>query len=277
VYERYCAAAQEVAREYSEAPPAPAPWGIQGYKGTCWGKASAGLRDDGAILQVSGSWASAARLLELPYTGVPRLDIQATVWGCPQPAMVPGDVAAASVAARAGRKGKPWKVVHLNGHGAGDTAYLGSRNSEMFVRVYDKGAESEGEAGYEGSVRYEAELSGGTAQEAFTALARVGADENACADRVQSYLLARGVSLPVWVSRETLQRRIVAKEASNADATLAWLASAVRPSIRRLIDEGLTYELLHRILFGLPSDKGLEWIEATDGARVVAISTKLRD
>ena len=276
VYARYIRAAQEVAYNYSEEAPTPKAWSFQGYEGTHWGEASAGRREDGCILQVSGSWASAVRLLELPHTGVPRLDIQATVWGYPQPALVPGEAAAASVIAREGANGRPWRVAHICGFGNGDTCYIGSRQSDVFARIYDKGAQDESNEDYAGAVRYEVELKGRTASAAFAALARAGGDEVACADWVQSYLLARGLSLPEWVSVETVRRRAVEKAASSTDETLAWLANGVRPTVRRLLDAGLTYELLHRILFGQPAESGLDWLDKTDGGHVVSIGTKLR-
>jgi len=246
-YEVYRQYIQDLCRFYTGEAPTSG-WGFQGYTGEIAGKAASGLRPDGAILQVTSSWADAADMLAMPYTGVPRLDIQVTAWGHASPATVPRKVADASFAASREVEHRPWEVACYDKYGKGDTAYLGSRNSEWFVRVYDKGAES-GQEEYAGAIRYEVQLTGRTAAKVYGELAQKWEDPHRKAAVVAGYLAARGVALPEWVSVGSVPRDVVRKEESSTDAKLRWLATQVAPTLGKLMRAGVSYEQLHEVLF----------------------------
>jgi hypothetical protein len=226
------------------------PFTAQGYRGEKVGKASYGVRQDGCMLQVTGSWALHPALLAVPQTGVPRTDYAVTVWGLPRASSVPRETGLASrVAARASKR-KPWQVTGYDGEVKGDTAYLGARTSETFVRVYDKGAQTD-EPFYEGSVRYEVQSKNRHSQ--ANLLYYSGGDNTAyrAASIVQRELRNKGVSLPddlLLLAPEAPANP--GKEVSSLDRTLQWLVSGVGPTVARLEAEGVPYELLHRLLFG---------------------------
>jgi hypothetical protein len=225
-------------------------WAAQGYRGEKVGAAAFGTRDDGCMLVVTGAWAVHPALLQVPYTGVPRTDTQVTIWGLSRHAERPKLVGALSrrAAARCGRK--PWHVPIWDGDRKGDTAYLGSRGSDEFVRVYDKEKES-GDEGYAGALRYEVQASGARSAQYYKALASAGGSPYAALGVVQGALARKGVSLPGAILREAAPSPVCTPPpASSLDSTLKWLVSGVAPTVARLEREGVPYELLHRYLFG---------------------------
>jgi len=223
------------------------PWAWRGYVGSQAGAAAWGLREDGAILQMSGQAAAWGALRDLPYTGVPRLDVQCTVWGQAQPEGVPRAAAAASERARKGAIGRPWRIRFEDGHGAGDTAYLGSRASAWFIRIYDKGAES-GEAQYAGSVRYEVEMHDEHATKVYGSRAREGMVGSTAASIVRGYLVQRGVEETMPVSVGYTEPARLPREETPTERTLNWLGEGVAPTIARLLGAGLTRQALCGIL-----------------------------
>lgn len=247
-YAEYRFVARKAANEDEEAPTCGRPWSFQGYKGAAWATAAAGKRDDGCILQISGPAAHNPYALDVGCSGVPRLDIACTVWGLPSPEAQPRKVALESLKARMGAQGRPWEIRHIDGFGNGDTCYLGSRTSETFIRIYDKERESPNEAAYKGAVRYEVEFKGRTAEAALFEVAWHGGSTEVCVGLVAAALLRRGVSLPDWIQVEQASGLVVEQTKSDAETSLAWLATQVAPTIRRLASSGVSFFRLCDIL-----------------------------
>jgi len=260
VFERYRSAVVELAYSYDPTAQTRA-WGWLGYTGVQASTAACGIGPQGAILQVSGALSHSAVLLDLPRTGVPRLDVQVTTWGEPAPAQLPGYVSRETLAAREGANGRPWKVALINGFGAGDTCYIGSRKSDNFIRVYDKGAES-GESAYAGAVRYEVELKAEAAEHAYAAMVQAGTEASDCAaSLLKGILAARGVTLPKWVSVPAKARHQAIRPEFSIDRSCRWIQDQVAPTVARLLREGVEYELMHRLLFGQPHSWDLQYVE----------------
>lgn len=128
-----------------------------GYQGTASRHVFYGVRHDGAYLRLSGepahvwwrdAWQIAGRCS--------RLDVQATIEGV----RAGRDLAreARNAADRAPKlKGRPVEWQYLETRAKGCTAYVGSRTSARFLRLYDKGAE-ERTGHLTGRWRYEVEL-----------------------------------------------------------------------------------------------------------------------
>lgn len=254
-YERYAEYAAELGRAYTGRAVVE-PWGWQGYKGGKVGKASFGLRDDGAILQVSGGWASTPDFDDLPQTGIPRIDVQVTVWGIDNHSQEPARCAELTDAARKGVPSRPWKVRLENTHGDGDTLYVGSRQSDSFIRIYDKSKESKDEM-YEGAVRFEVQFSNEAARIAYKSLSRASFSPHRCAQIVAGSMANRGLGLPEWVSVEEPVLCQVRKEASDLDTKLLWLRTQVAPTVETLLASGVTYDAVFGALFGRASVSGL--------------------
>ena len=223
------------------------PWAWRGYVGASAGQAAWGIREDGAILQMSGQAAAWGALCDLPYTGVPRVDVQCTVWGLSSPETVPRTAAALAARAREGATGRPWSVRLEDGHGDGDTCYVGSRQSAWFLRIYDKGAES-GEAQYEGAVRFEVEAHDECAAALYGSRQKGPLVGATAAGVVAGYLAHRGLRqmLPVSVGYTAPAR--VPREVTPTERTLNWLGEGVAPTIARLLGAGLTRAQIGGIL-----------------------------
>lgn len=255
-FDRYENAARSVAALAINAPPACA-WGLQGYRGfqvasVCWGE-----RDDGCILQVSGGLADEVPFYGPHWTGVPRLDMQVTVWGLENHASVPRAAADLSEHHRGASIGRPWRITYIDGRGAGDTVYLGSRQSEVFVRIYDKAAET-GDEEYATAVRFEVELKGEEAARVYSALpAGFEAHRAYCAGVVRGRLLARGLDLPDWVQVSSLARGKTTRTSPTTASRIEWLRKQCVPTIRRLEEAGLTRAQLDGILFPTTTDDHL--------------------
>ena len=243
----YQGAVRLVSDTYGYQEESPKAWSWQGYKGAQQGAACWGLREDGCIFQVSGEAASYAALLDLPYTGVPRLDIQVTTWGQVAPYAQPELVALASEKARAVCSHRPWSIQLVRGFGGGDTCYLGSRSSAWFVRVYDKERES-GEAQYETAVRYEVEAHD---EEAMALWDKVGGRDlpkEVLAGLVGGYLGKRGYDLSGLLQVATGTPPWVPRAKTSTARTLQWLGEGVAPTCARLNRAGVSQEALRGLL-----------------------------
>lgn len=218
-------------------------WRWQGYRGWKLGNVAVGAREDGMMLQASGALAAEVVDLRLPWTGVPRIDLQVTYWYDRHWAGVAADVAERSTVARAGQKGRPWKVAHINGMGAGDTCYIGARGGETkFLRCYDKWLESDRNEAWRYAWRYEAELTDGHGRYALGTLEDVGQSEATVAGMVNAYYAERGVRLPELLGAECYQASRIAREPTTNERRLEWLRRQVRPTIDKLLASGVSYE-----------------------------------
>lgn len=228
--------------------PVGAPWAWRGYYGTDFGVVQVGRGPQGCILQCSGSRAAAVRELAPPWTGVPRVDVAVTVWYKRDPGGELEMMADGSAAASRDAGGAAWRVSHIRGYGSGDTVYLGSRRSEVFCRIYDKGRESEGKAGYENALRYEVEVKGSWGARLWEGEARAAPDRHWLASQVQSVLRGRAVylALPEQVACPVVPRET--PEEATDDSRLAWLHNQVRPAVDRLLKSGVHYTRVLEVL-----------------------------
>jgi hypothetical protein len=245
----YARAVWALGQEAGEGATEARPWSFQGYSGESRASASWGERADGCILQVSGPLAHSVILLDVPYTGVPRLDVEITTWGEASPDTRPRAVADESDRARRLVHHRPWKVRLEDGKGDGDTAYIGSRSSSLFIRVYDKQKESKGKPDFVGAVRYEAEYHEEEAVQVWAKLGTSGGNPSACAALVRGALHSRGVLLPEWVQVPAMCREVPRSEVTSTAQSVEWLRRSVRPTLRRLEAAGLTRQELWDILF----------------------------
>lgn len=128
----------------------------------------------------------------------------------------------------------------------GDTLYLGSRQSPLFLRIYDKSKEYKLQRG--SVYRFETE----SKQHRGDRLAKAMAS-NAynLADWITGQVVrdfdSRGVTLPSKFARAenlpTLELGI-----TTSEATLRWYRRQVAPSVKRLLSEGVSRETIQRDL-----------------------------
>lgn len=224
------------------------PWSWLGYRGITTGLVQAGVSAQGAILQASQWAAQALRELYPPYTGVPRADIQVTVWYDADPGEMVQTISERSADSSKLAGGRAWRTALVKGYGNGDTAYLGARTSDRFLRVYDKGRERGEGSGYENSLRYEAELKNEEAAAVWAGEAIQAPGRDWVAAQVRRYLRDKGVylALPDTLRSPEMWRRTTPP--TTTDSRLAWLRNQVRPSLDKLVADGVSLEHIREVL-----------------------------
>lgn len=188
------------------------------------------------MLRISGEWASTAVEMLAMMGGKPkitRIDVQVTVGRI-------YDVA--DTAERTAEAVRLWQAENrqashpkprlILGYGQGDTFNLGSRSSETYIRVYDKSREQslEGPPWY---WRYEVELKGQRAIQAFEMICMSGHTQEACREVVEAYCDARGIPLP-WGKSTTWEPAELPRPDTDDEKALTWLKTQVRPTVVRL-------------------------------------------
>jgi hypothetical protein len=228
--------------------------GWQGYRGEQAGPIMVGLRPDGVVLRASGVGARAAlekvRGLAVKPT---RIDVQVTVeYGTVRG--LPQRLKRAAMRARAGRQGAPYRVKLIDGCGDGDALVIGDRSSEAFGRSYDKYRETlqkykesvalkrELAQGFpDGSWRYEVEYKGSKAQTVHERLLNAEFERAVVGD-VRGWYADHGIDVPV--SDDWLPAVREAKYVPDDERSLAWLRSAVRPTVDHLAARGRLAEVI---------------------------------
>lgn len=213
---------------------------VQGYKGTRVGRTFVGLlKGQGVLLAASGAASHWLVSVEgLQPDNVSRIDVQVTVWGESDVGHIPKQVAAKSHAARFGAMGRPWKVRLEDGWGDGDTAYLGSRSSDVYCRCYDKGRES-GEAYYKKAIRYEVEFKRQWAVRCHSHLVGGNGGRFAAYDTVARTYERRGVALPAIRPLGAPMEPPREDVADEIERKLKWYQEQVAPSVARLLTMGV--------------------------------------
>lgn len=230
-YERANAKLQQWANEGHDV----SSWDWMGYSGFACAGLSWGTRNDCDLLRLSGS---TAETLFDDYCRLPgncsRIDVAMT-FTLAHPI--------AGVASRAYRNlailqepahTRNYSLI-VNNRG-GETLYVGSRASDQFGRLYDKGIEDGGRVPGE-RWRYEVEFKGARAVQALARLTSTADRRTMYVALVQSFFLSRNVALP------SMQRGLeielpVAVEHKSIDRQLAWLRRQVAPVVARLLDKG---------------------------------------
>lgn len=222
---------------------------LLGYKGVICGKSFVGEREDGLLLRAtggaSGGFYEACYLEDMH---VSRLDLAVTVW-IKNPTTHIGREARLDAAYHRltnPKEGKR-KISSVDSEDGGYTLYIGSKSSEHFCRLYDKGAEA-GNDYYAGSWRYEIELHNDSAtQAARYILANSLQMETVVASTVRQYYTARGVKVPWYTADELNALRPLRLLESDDSRSLRWLAAQVKPTVARLRARGYTSSVLEAL------------------------------
>ena len=223
-------------------------WAWQGYIGWSIGGLSIGERVDGSILRASGRVAQA--YLEAGYPighNVSRLDLCIDLWNEYPPDT---NITLHNVETLDYRFSHPknrYNVACVNGYGDGDTLMIGSRESPVYIRIYNKEAQSNGEERYKGCTRYEVEYKGEVAKEILHrgGIRRGGA--SGIADEVVGLLHRRGVDISGYVSSNGHSARPAPRISTTDERKLEWLRTQVQPTVKGLLtrhDVGLILRAL---------------------------------
>lgn len=137
----------------------------------------------------------------------------------------------------------------LTGSPDGWTAYFGSRHSQLYFRLYDKGGARGETPGW--FMRYECEIKGDLANVALHKLGTLPASE--VGEFIASYVWGKykekGLAEYNFSYQGYKVELKVPKHTSDAFAKLAWLATSVRPTVEHLTRIGYFHEVLSALGF----------------------------
>lgn len=143
--------------------------------------------------------------------------------------------------------GQPRSAKLVQDTDRGETLYIGSRQSDVFLRFYDAGiAHETHRAGCRW--RYEVELKGSRATDAAALLYKATSQELATAALVRTAFTDRRVTCPVLL--EDLRCKVRSRETTDLDRRLDWLAGQVAPSVARLVADGYIEAALEALGLG---------------------------
>jgi hypothetical protein len=224
-------------------------WRWMGYLGWHAGRASVGTGPQGSVLRLSGDLADQAfGEATAACDHVSRLDIAATVrldgqdW---------------RYEARRWAEYQAWLKEHEGDYAGrymedtrgGATAYIGSRTSEVLMRIYNKEGECKKSGDraelerYQNCHRYELELKNGRACSTAATLSSVENREAAILGWLSGFLSTRGVAT-LDLTPEKIDLVPGFRRRSDTDSKLGWLASQVAPTMRWLVDHGQTEHVI---------------------------------
>jgi hypothetical protein len=113
--------------------------------------------------------------------------------------------------------------------------YIGSRASDVFVRIYDKFEESKQEE-YKDCVRFEVEIKGRASKQLWKHMYESGAGVGYLVKLLVDVLRERGIDLGIG-SFDHIPTITLKKERTSVESTLAWLYRSVGPAVGRLVPE----------------------------------------
>jgi len=219
---------------------------LYGFVGQRTRHAFHGEKQERMLLQVSGARAQRGIMLFRQHDSCARIDIQLTV------RIAPGAVnrwldAAYDVAQNwRGTRGKKVDVTYRGGIDGKETVYIGSKKSDILIRLYDKFRESRDEQ-YRDCVRLEVQLRKKPAQAIFDYVCENGLGTRYLCQVLCWYLARRGISTD-WIKDNWSYVRPPKPDTPKESVTLSWLDTQVRKVVTRLSAEW-GWTRIFRILF----------------------------
>lgn len=222
----------------------PRSWGLADYKGWSCGHVQVGVSDQRCLIRASSDVAALnwKRIVELS-DNVTRFDVQATI--ITQSSVTRRIDKHKAQALRFSKRHNEKPVVRwIADNRGGYTLYLGARESNVFGRVYDKWAREQVEH-FRNCVRFEVQFQYQLAKTVARGCAAQASPISRFCAHVSQFLESRGVEPPALDNDEA--RYSCSRTRSDSDKKLLWLATAVRPSVMSLIDEGRGQEVLQAL------------------------------
>lgn len=223
------------------------PWHWRGYKGENVGGIRWGERPDGLIVILSGIDAQAFWSTFAPFsTNCSRVDLAATV-ELPRCNRRVVQEHLSMIRDEMPARKKKFNCTHVeNVVGVGETLYIGSRASDQFGRVYDKGAQMGDPRLMHRLWRYEVEFKDARAKTVLRSLYQDHASPclaGVIRATVYNWFVDRLVIPPFDPTRQAgVSLELSAKVVSDSQS-LAWLSKQVRPTVARLMARNLTAEV----------------------------------
>lgn len=219
-------------------------WRGLGYAGTVCGSVSVGIGEQGAIVRLSSGVARDEWVKPfLCSTNTTRLDVQVTVRFGVEASVKLREHWEAIGRVRQ-KMAKPQKAKLISDHAGPQTIMLGSRSSDRYGRIYDKGLESQLPE-LQGAVRYEME----TKNIVASTLAKILAQEPLERARVIPPLLQ-------WIQKRTGPLGLATYSAEGVPCPgksraghdkIRWIGTSVRPCVTELVRLGRLKEVIEAL------------------------------
>lgn len=242
-------------------------WGFSGYEGFKCGSVQLGTRADSTCLRVGSglafeNWSKVYHAAE----NFTRVDLQLTLQMARDPQKIIPTIYRRLLSQKKKKKNAP-QVTLLKSSNGTSTVYLGQRQSERYLRCYDKGRESKLDY-FHNSIRFETELKGPLCLSVLRAMSSSKRPAGWAALYVSRYLMDRGLDL--GQSPGDLYTVSVPRRRTDAQRRLRWLEEQVSGSVRFLVASG--HLIAVRRWFEscqqpLVAGEGLQLVKANRGGR----------
>lgn len=209
----------------------------KGYEGYGDDYFFVGSREDGYLREIKSSAADYLYAMVVIESDNPsRIDAQVTIRYESEPvAKIDAHAQEAEVFNSSLHEKKQRVLQNVSDSKQGRSLYIGSRDSDVFGRIYHKWAKSREEK-YIGCVRYEIQFKDGYA-DAITRTMPMERYQRAIyiAQLVRRWFLDRGVIVPIDTRGGNTRVPRPELPKTNVDSTMAWLKTQVNPAVKRLL------------------------------------------
>lgn len=219
-------------------------WTFSGYRGLAAGSVQFGDRDDGVCFRLGSHMAKKNwRTVFETCRRASRIDLQYTLRFECDPAQI---IARHYRQAKREKKRCPGgpSFSMFSPSDTSSTLYLGSRSSDVFMRIYDKWRESKSDA-WSKCVRFEMELKNNPATSFAHSLLTEGSDGGPIIAEISRLLEGRGQT--PWITETRRASFDAPLPASDDSRSLTWLATQVAPVLERLFEKGKGEEALRAL------------------------------
>lgn len=210
------------------------PWRMAGYDGWCTYGLQYGEREDSTIVRLSSDIADRDwfEFYQIADT-VTRIDVQVTFAATVPPTSLIKRHHRQALRGWRGRRDGP-TITMISDNRQGATLYLGKRSSDVYIRIYNKGAES-GEDHYQNCVRYEIEFKNHTARSIAAQLSDGRLVRTSVVSGVNKMLTERLLRLPFAENETPLTQDNGPIPAKTVASARKWLVTQVRPTVEWLL------------------------------------------
>jgi hypothetical protein len=223
-------------------------WKWLGYKGWSVGPLRYGLGKEGsAVVQFSSDLASTVDVVGLLAFARPtRVDVQYTFFlEKPYPDLA--RVVYESMVVENDNLARAVHYTHISSN-TGQTLYVNRRTAPVFLRLYDKSADSETDS--LGQIwRLEVEYKSKAAPIALEEIAASQDQKLTCGALAIGEFRKRGIEFVNLGQAESFTVEVGKRKSTN-ETRLAWLSRSVRPVIAKLVENDLELEALVALGFG---------------------------
>lgn len=220
------------------------PWQLHGYRGWSTGSVKLACRGESVLVSCSSSkcsqhWEECFSAAE----NCSRLDLAVDV-DLDQVTLHLARDLYENVHRLPPLNGRPVKSTLIQNSDGGSTLYIGSRQSDLFARAYDKGVE-QATHGPGRWYRFELEVKGDRALTVARTLHSAVAYPPQLLSMVARYFEERaGIRLPYKSSVAVCNGE---PHHTSIDQQLHWLSSQVRPTVKRLLERNMRREVLEAL------------------------------